>query len=66
MKQVSKIFLFSETFGKRISKLYDISVVDNVLDNSSDKNLFENVVNHLIKLSGYKPNLNEKIIYDFK
>lgn len=66
MKQVTKIFLYSETFGKRITKLYDVSVVYDVCDNSSESDIFNNVVNHLLKLSKYEPHLNESIIYDFK
>lgn len=66
MKQVSKIFLYSETFGKRITKLYDVSVVYDVCDKSNEDNIFSNVLNHLLKLSKYEPHLNESITYDFK
>ena len=66
MKHVSKIFLYSETFGKRISKLYDISIISDICDKSNNDNIFSNVLNYLLKISNYKPHINEYIIYDFK
>lgn len=62
----TKIFLYSETFSKRVSKLYDVSVVFDICDKSNEDNIFSNVLNHLLKLSKYEPHLDEKIIYDFK
>lgn len=61
-----KISLYSETFGKRVTRWYDVSVVDGVLNTSNDDVLFNNVIAFLLSISGYKNNYKENLTYIFK
>lgn len=61
-----KIALYSQTFGKRVSRYFPIAILNEVLSFSNDNELFANVVNKLLNVSKYHPNFDEVLDYIIK
>lgn len=63
---MNKICLYSITFGKRVSKWYNINVLSEVLSFSDENELFKNTISFLVNLSNYETHLNESLTYEMK